>query len=381
MHNGRDLCHTGIRRACDDLDFAVWSMQHTPRTWTVDMPDTAAQQYDEKDVDLVLEGGGVKGVGLIGAVLELDRAGFRIRRVAGTSAGAIAAALVAANIAAGTPLGAVKDQIASIDYSAFTNETGMRKHAGKLGDLHALMTRMGLYTGDYLVEWLGGILDSIGITTFGELRRDDLGDEFPYSLVVHTADITFGKLVRLPGDYANYGIDPNSARIVDAVRASMAIPFFFEPVQHELPPAGAGAGTDAEPVTVTWVDGGLLSNFPMEVFNDRHNGAVVDPWPTIGIKLSDRRGELAPPEETTGPFDETIRILKTVLNNSNRYFVTPDKARSTIFVDSAGLNATDFGITPDQSATLFANGQQAASAWLAELSKFDGVRAAPIWPA
>ncbi len=339
------------------------------------MPDTAPQQYDDKDVDLVLEGGGVKGVGLIGAVLELDAAGFRIRRVAGTSAGAIAAALIAANVAAGAPLANLEDQIASIDYTKFTTETGLRKRAGKIGDLHALMTSMGLYSGDYLVEWLGGILETIGITTFGQLRRDDLGVDFPYSLVVHTTDITLGKLVRLPGDYANYRMPPDDSRIVDAVRASMAIPFFFEPVQHELAPEDPNA--DQDPLTVTWVDGGLLSNFPMEVFNDRNNGSIVDPWPTIGIKLSEDEASLAPPEETNGPFDEAIRILKTVLNNSNRYFVTPDKARSTIFVDSAGLNATDFGITPDQSAMLFANGQNAAKSWLASLAQFAAPPATP----
>jgi len=342
------------------------------------MPDTAQKQHDDTDIDLVLEGGGVKGVGLIGAVLEVERSGFRIRRVAGTSAGAIAAALIAANLAAGAPLTNVKDQIATIDYSAFTTESTVRKLSGKLGDFQALMTTMGLYSGDYLVEWLGGILESIGITTFGQLRRDDLGDAFPYSLVVHTTDITLGKLVRLPGDYANYRMDPDAARIVDAVRASMAIPFFFEPVQHQIAPTGSGAdAADTEPLTVTWVDGGLLSNFPMEVFNDRSNGAVVDPWPTIGVKLADQQAALALPEATSGPFDETIRIFKTVLNNSNRYFITPEKARSTIFVDSAGINATDFDITAEESAMLFANGQQAATAWLAELEKFGRTRPAP----
>ena len=44
--------------------------------------------------DLVLEGGGVKGIALAGAVLVLDKAGYMFPRVAGTSAGAIAAALI-----------------------------------------------------------------------------------------------------------------------------------------------------------------------------------------------------------------------------------------------------------------------------------------------
>ena len=43
--------------------------------------------HDTKSVDLVLEGGGVKGIGLAGAFEALDRHGFRPENIAGTSAG------------------------------------------------------------------------------------------------------------------------------------------------------------------------------------------------------------------------------------------------------------------------------------------------------
>ena len=46
--------------------------------------------------DLVLEGGGVKGIALVGAISVLEERGYQFRRVAGTSAGAIVGALVAA---------------------------------------------------------------------------------------------------------------------------------------------------------------------------------------------------------------------------------------------------------------------------------------------
>jgi NTE family protein len=52
---------------------------------------------EETRVDLVFEGGGVKGLGLAGALLELDARGYQPQCVAGTSAGAITAALVAAD--------------------------------------------------------------------------------------------------------------------------------------------------------------------------------------------------------------------------------------------------------------------------------------------
>ena len=56
----------------------------------------AFEGSDRPKVDLVLEGGGVKGIGLVGAVLTLSGSGYVFPRVAGTSAGAIVAALVAA---------------------------------------------------------------------------------------------------------------------------------------------------------------------------------------------------------------------------------------------------------------------------------------------
>ena len=50
----------------------------------------------QQPVDLVCEGGGVKGIGLAGAYSVLEEHGYRPNNVAGTSAGAITAALIAA---------------------------------------------------------------------------------------------------------------------------------------------------------------------------------------------------------------------------------------------------------------------------------------------
>ena len=49
-----------------------------------------------KPADLVLSGGGVKGIGLVGAVVGVDGRGIRAQRVSGTSAGSIVGAIVAA---------------------------------------------------------------------------------------------------------------------------------------------------------------------------------------------------------------------------------------------------------------------------------------------
>ncbi len=59
----------------------------------------------------------------------------------------------------------------------------------------------------------------------------DLADWKRYRLVVMASDVSQHKLVRLPWDYpAFYHLDPDDQSVIDAVRASMSIPFFFEPV-------------------------------------------------------------------------------------------------------------------------------------------------------
>ncbi len=44
--------------------------------------------------DAVFEGGGVKGIGLVGAISEIEKAGYGFENLAGTSAGAIVASLL-----------------------------------------------------------------------------------------------------------------------------------------------------------------------------------------------------------------------------------------------------------------------------------------------
>ena len=181
-------------------------------------------------------------------------------------------------------------------------------------------------------------------------------------------DITRGKLVRLPWEYHEYGLDTDGERIVDAVRASMSIPFFFEPVRVRTAAVTAGvADVTAAAGRVTWVDGGMLDNFPVDVF-DRTDGAASR-WPTIGIKLSARQTSISGGHGTDNIAAEAIACLETVLDNAGRYYITPEKAARTIFVDNAGIKATDFNLTADQRQKLYENGQQAALRWVAELAE------------
>ena len=70
---------------------------------TSDIPLVTGSRSRQLAADLVLEGGGVKGIALVGAISVLEERGYGFRRVAGTSAGAIVGALVAAGHARRRP--------------------------------------------------------------------------------------------------------------------------------------------------------------------------------------------------------------------------------------------------------------------------------------
>jgi NTE family protein len=335
--------------------------------------------YQPGPMDLVLEGGGVKGIGLVGAVLALDGAGYQVRRVAGTSAGAIVAAITAALVAKKQPLAKLHEVLTTINYPDFKKNRGLRGKLGGVGSAEELMLHMGLYDGDYLIEWLGKVLSDIGVNHFSDLALDDPGADANltadqrYSLVVHTADITRKRVVRLPWDYRAYGFDPSNQRVVDAVRASMAIPFFFEPVSFRAP-AGILGGQNCPAGDVIWVDGGMLDNYPLDVF-DRTDGAPSR-WPTVGIKLS-ARGTLVMTSDVDNTIAEAFACLQTLLDNADRFYVDQARQPATIFVDSTGISATDFGLTATQQQTLFNNGQSAAQAWITQQSPAASTGAAP----
>ena len=343
--------------------------------------------------DLALEGGGVKGIGLAGAVLVLDEAGYSFARVAGTSAGAIAASLIAAISEAGHPMPELRRYLNELHFANFMPEGKLHHFLDHLGgavqkaETAAILTRrMGLYPGTYLAQWLRPILSELGVRTFGDLKidqSDDPGMSLPperrYRLVVHASDITRGQLARLPWNYGYYGLPRDDQDVVGAVRASMSIPFFFEPVtvqaeaaDADVPmPDGSSIRQHYEAGTVTWVDGGMLANFPIGAF-DRADGGPAR-WPTIGIKLSSLQTSFAATVASGTALSVAIRALHTMMNEWDRYDVDQLTAARTIFVDKAGLTATQFDLTQAQQDELFLNGVKAATRFIIEMSRAGGV--------
>jgi NTE family protein len=292
----------------------------------------------EKFCDIVLEGGGVKGTGLVGALKELADAGYVPRRVAGASAGAIVGSLVAA----GLPVADMITIMQDLDYKKFRDESLIDK-LGIPGKTASFIFEKGIYEGKYLRDWLAELLESLGVRTFADLKlTDDWAKKLPperrYKLVVIVSDVSRGRIVRLPWDYASYGLDPAEQSVADAVRASMSIPFFYEPVNLK--------GNYL-------VDGGLLSNFPIAIFDD-HN-----PWPTFGIKLTARAEAISKMNPVTNPLDYSLAILSTTINAHDAMHIdNPCTQMRTVFVDTFDIKATDFDISREDQTKLFESGRK-----------------------
>jgi len=316
-----------------------------------------------KPADLVLSGGGVKGVGLVGAVVALMDAGYAAQRVSGTSAGSIVGAIVAA-ASMGNQLSAeeVKKLALQLDYHKFT-DPGPLERVPVLGPSFAVLRGTGIYKGDYAHDWVASELKNLGVTTFGDLAISDafLPEEQRYKLVVTVADVTTGQLVRLPWDYRRvYGLDPDEQSVADAVRASMSIPFFFRPVTL----------TSTTGLTSTLVDGGLLSNFPIDSL-DRTDGRKPR-WPSFGVTVlpnlpegNDRVIPALAPIRVLGPPHLLESVITTVLvGRDQAYLNQPWVSARTIRVDSTDIGFLDFDISDNEVEALYAKGYAATEKFL-----------------
>jgi len=312
--------------------------------------------------DLVLSGGGVKGIGLAGAVVALMEAGYGIQRVSGTSAGSIVGAILAAGADQLTPE-QVEQLTMTLPYRKFLDPTPITG-IPLLGPAWGVLSETGIYKGDFAREWIRSELKNLGVRTFGDLALDDedLPPEQRYRLVVTVSDVTTGQLVRLPWDYHRlYGLDPDEQEVADAVRASMSIPFFFRVAKLR----------STSGLTSTLIDGGLLSNFPIDSF-DRCDGKPPR-WPTFGVTLLPNLPEgndkvipaLGPVNWLFGgpPLLEEL-ITTMIVGRDQAYLNQPWVSARAIRVDSTEISFLDFNLSQQQMQLLYQRGYHAAEAFL-----------------
>jgi NTE family protein len=361
-----------------------------------DVIDDQGNQY----VDLVMEGGGVLGVALVGYTYVLEEMGLRFLRVGGTSAGSINALLVAG---LGTPQERKSEKIvkalASVDFWRFVDggraarafvQTLVRHPSlpglgfRGLWVLRTIFKMLGLNPGEAFYGWLSGLLSGDGVKTTRDLRermmtmpaglRTRDGKSFSpdpeiWPLALVAADVSTQTKAAFPEMAPLYWNDSERVDPALYVRASMSIPGFFYPLRIPNVPQGTEARqrwTDLAshegdpPPTATFVDGGIMSNFPIDLFHvpDKEPAA-----PTFGAKLG-------PDERRSTEIDSPQRLGAAVFSSASHTldydFIkrNPDYRKLVAYIDTGNHGWLAFDMDDKDKVDLFVRGARKAGEFL-----------------
>ena len=323
---------------------------------TTDTPVTSVTSDNVKSTsntpllaDAVLEGGGVRGIGHVGALVEAEKRGYRWVNIAGTSAGAFVASLMAAGYTANE----LYNIMSEVDFRLFADTPGLDKFMAT--QVFNFLMHGGVHPGQYMENFIREKLSAKGVHKFGDLiiRGQESDPTYKYKLTVIASDISTGRMVRLPQDVHTYcGLDPDQGDVARAVHMSASIPFFFIPVNQPY--------IDGRICRI--VDGGLLSNFPIAIFDvkDREPSR-----PTFGFRLVDQPPTSAndDPVEftaTDNAYEIVQALIHTMLTAHDRLYMDEHTYVRTIPIPTNGISGTQFNLSKEQAMMLYQNGQQAA---------------------
>jgi NTE family protein len=364
-----------------------------------DIEDAEGNQY----VDLVQEGGGVLGIALVGYTYILERVGIRFFSLAGTSAGAINTMMIAA---LGSPQQAKSEKILDIlsrknlfdlvDGARPVRKLIQKAIKGKSGIglivvanirffYKAITRRLGLNPGKNFEIWINDELAKVGVKNMGDVKKMMLKlpvglknaaggsvDGLQPKLAIIAADITTHSKIEFPKMSELFFEKPDEQTPASLVRTSMSIPIFFEPVTLTNIP-NKGQKKDEKwmehcrysgpvPPTVSFVDGGLLSNFPINVFHRTDGG--IPRMPTFGVRLSTYREECSNINGLKSMLGAMISAMRQIYDYD---FLkrNPDYSQLICHVDAdKEFNWLDFEIKREDQVKMFLHGAREALGFL-----------------
>lgn len=193
-------------------------------------------------------------------------------------------------------------------------------------------------------------------------------------IAIITCDITSQRKIELPRMWDLYWKDQQGVRPGDMVRASMSIPIFFETYtvnvaepnsKWEIWNKHLNWRNKQIPDSVNFVDGGTLSNFPLNVFYNPNY--PVPRMPTLGVRLSGSKTEDNPGGSKTF-FEYANSIFSTIRFYYDRDFTIKNRAfeLGVKTVDLTGHSSLNFFMENSEKILLFRKGAMAAAEFLLE---------------
>jgi len=331
--------------------------------------------------NLVFEGGGVKGIAYVGALKVMDEKGIipAIKRIGGTSAGAINAVL----IGLGFTLDETKSILSSLDFNDFMDDSW-----GIIKDVKRLVDEYGWYKGDYFRNWIGKLIkEKTGNTeaTFADIEAMKNTQNFKSMYFMGT---------NLSTSFSEIFSAEHTPRIciADAVRISMSIPLFFA--------AKRSIRSDV------YVDGGVLNNYPIKLFDRKkylnsQNYAETDYYKTINDQISkidrpistyvynketlgfrlDTKQEISVFRDHAEPhhnkidgfFDYTWALIDSIIESQQSAHLHSDDWARTVYIDSLDVKTTDFNLSDVKKKELEESGKKGALKYFEWYDKADAL--------
>lgn len=319
--------------------------------------------------NLVFEGGGVKGIAYLGALKVLDEKNIleNIQRVGGTSAGAINAVLVGL----GYSQTETEDILWDLDFNNFMDDSW-----GVGRDVQRLLDEFGWYKGDFFRNWIAQLIKAKtgnSESTFADIEALKATKGFKSMYFMGT---------NLSTSFSEVFSAEHTPRIciADAARISMSIPLFFASKRSMRGDV--------------YVDGGVLDNYPVKLFDRKKylkNDNYLEPGyykkinkqiqelirpvsqyvynkETLGFRLDTKeeisvfRDHAAPASKPIdGFFDYTWALINTFMEAQQNSHLHSDDWARTVYIDTLGVNTTDFDLSDEKKQQLVLSGQTSAN--------------------
>lgn len=248
---------------------------------------------------IVFSGGGIKGDSFCGALDVLNKLDVLNHNIIKGFAGASAGSIVATLLAIGYTPAEIKEIMLGLNMTDLIDGTTSYIREGL-----NFAESYGLVPGTFMHQFLGKLIkDKTGSDDY---TIEQLFEEKKIKLVIVTTDMNMGKSRYF---YPGNPIDSDSKiPIRQAVRMSVGIPFLFEPVIH---------------LNNYHVDGGVLDNYPIHVFDGEYPGDLnaknntVKPNPKVlGLRI------VSEPNQTGGSTSSSDQNERTKIDSLIQYGVS-----------------------------------------------------------
>jgi len=312
--------------------------------------------------NLVMEGGGIRGLAYSGALEILEQKGIlkNIDRVAGSSAGAIAGLMV------------------SLGYNSFEIDSILKTlkiqnfNDGKffVGKIKRVKKEYGVFKGVRFEKWLAQLIEfktGNANITFNQLHQLHLTSKAFKDFYCTGTNITRQRL-----EILSWKSWPNM-KLSTAVHISSCIPFYFKPVPidntgNEIPLNDSSTKYDL------YVDGGMLCNYPICMFDSCVDGdnpltsdKVIFNLQTLGLKLErgeqikefDKNDEGIAPYQIKNMKEYSGAIMNLMMESINRKPGLANEKGRTIYISYGDISGKLRKVSFNEKKFLHDNGVSA----------------------